>query len=110
MKVYECLPLFSSPLNPPFDQFIDDDHVDEINNLHVNKWAEMRNLSQPPVANEHLSAYMDKFALDKHSLPLSNAKMKSVLGYQLRHPLFTKETIIGMVEQWKEERSYPCLN
>lgn len=100
---------FFNMLETTVMKFIDDDHVDEINDLHVNKWAEMRILSQPPVANEHLTAYMDKYALDKHSIPLSNGRMKTILGYQLRKPLFTKETIIGMVEQWKEERTFPCL-
>jgi hypothetical protein len=91
-------------------QLIDDDHAEEANDLHVNKWAEMVSRSNPPVTNHHLSAYMDKYALDKHNLSLSNAKLKKLTGYKLRHPDFTKEAISDMVQKWKDENSWPKVD
>jgi len=91
-------------------KFVEDDHVEEVNDLHVTKWAEMMANSNPPTTNQHLSAYMGKYALDKHNVSLSNAKLKNVIGYQLRHPAFTKEAIVDIVEKWKQERSWPQLS
>lgn len=70
----------------------------------------MASLSKPPLANQHLSAYMDKYALEKHYVPLSNAKLKNVVGYKLRRPAFTKEAIAEIVEKWKAEKSFPQVD
>ncbi|KAF9452842.1 NAD(P)-binding protein [Macrolepiota fuliginosa MF-IS2] len=91
-------------------KFVEDDHVEEVNDLHVTKWAEMTAKSNPPTTNQHLSAYMDKYALDKHNVSLSNAKLKNILGYNLRRPTFSREAIADIVEKWKEEKSWPQLN
>ncbi|KAJ3572809.1 hypothetical protein NP233_g2838 [Leucocoprinus birnbaumii] len=88
---------------------VDDDHADEANDLHVTKWAEMVVRSNPPVTNQHLSAYMDKYALDKHHLALSNANLKKLTGYKLRYPEFTKEAVADIVQKWKDEHSWPVL-
>jgi hypothetical protein len=66
--------------------------------------------SDPPVTNHHLSAYMDKYALDKHQVSLSNANLKKLTGYELRHPNFTKDAISEIVQKWKDEHSWPQLN
>lgn len=66
--------------------------------------------SNPPVTNHHLSAYMDKYALDKHHVSLSNTNLKRLTGYKLRHPEFTKEVISEIVQRWKDEHSWPKLD
>lgn len=66
--------------------------------------------SNPPTTNQHLSAYMGKYALEKHNVSLSNTKLKNVLGYQLRHPTFSKEAIVDIVDKWKQEKSWPQLS
>ncbi|KAJ7043259.1 hypothetical protein C8F04DRAFT_1207716 [Mycena alexandri] len=85
------------------------DAVEEINEHHVGGWTEMISTSSPPIPNTPLSAYMDKWALEKHVLALSNRKLVEVVGYRLKRPIFGKETIGEVVERWKEEGSWPMV-
>ncbi|KAG6833470.1 hypothetical protein H0H87_006042 [Tephrocybe sp. NHM501043] len=85
------------------------DHVEDINEHHVGGWTEMLTMSKPPIPNTPLSAYMDSFALSKHVVAFSNAKIKEIVGYKLKHPSFNHETIKEVVDKWKEEGSWPVL-
>lgn len=86
-----------------------DDLVEEINEHHVGTWTEMLQHSNPPITHTPLTAYMDKFALSKHKLAYNNGKIKSVVGYQLKRPLFDHEALREVVEKWKEEGTWPRL-
>ncbi|KAG8217295.1 hypothetical protein J3R82DRAFT_5390 [Butyriboletus roseoflavus] len=86
-----------------------DDLVEEINEHHVGTWTEMLQHSDTPITQTPLNAYMDKFALSKHKLAYNNGKIKSVIGYQLKRPLFNHETLREVVEKWKEEGTWPRL-
>ncbi|KAI0048212.1 NAD-P-binding protein [Auriscalpium vulgare] len=87
-----------------------EDVVEDINEAHVNTWAEMITKANPPIPNTQLSAYMDTFTLSKHVVALSNAKFKRVVGYELQHPKFTPELLRDIVNKWKEEGSWPTLD
>jgi len=86
-----------------------DDVVEEINEHHVGGWTEMIQASNPPIPNTPLSAYMDKWDLDKHTVAFSNNKIKQVVGYKLKRPEFTQEVLKEIVDKWKEEHSWPNL-
>lgn len=73
----------------------------------MTKWAEMLGKSSPPVNNQHLSAYMDKYTLDRHNLALSNGKLKKLTGYRLQYSVFSKECVSEVVQKWKDERTWP---
>ncbi|KAA1474851.1 NAD-P-binding protein [Dentipellis sp. KUC8613] len=87
-----------------------EDVVEEINEAHVGAWAEMITKSKPPVPNTHLSAYMDTFALQKHSMAFSNGKIKRILGFKLKRPYMTQEVLREIVDKWKDEGSWPTLD
>lgn len=53
---------------------------------------------------------MDSFALAKHVLAYNNTKIKEVVGYKLKKPLFNHETIKEVIDKWKEEGSWPNLD
>jgi len=63
--------------------------------------------SNPPVIHEQLSAYMDKFSFDKHTVALSNAKLKKLTGYQFSYPIFNQGRVSEVVQKWKAERTWP---
>ncbi|TFY83175.1 hypothetical protein EWM64_g839 [Hericium alpestre] len=86
-----------------------EDLVEEINEAHVSAWAEMLTTSTPPVVKTHLSAYMDTFALQKHSMGFSNDKAKKILGYELKKPYMTRDVLREIVDKWKAEGSWPIL-
>lgn len=66
--------------------------------------------SKPPIPNTPLSAYMDKYTLDKHIVAFNNGKIKEVVGYNLKKPHFDHETLKETVGKWKEEGSWPNLD
>ncbi|KIJ60624.1 hypothetical protein HYDPIDRAFT_116923 [Hydnomerulius pinastri MD-312] len=87
-----------------------EDLVEEINEHHVGTWTEMLQSSKPPIVHTPLNAYMDKYALTRHKLAYNNGKIKNVVGYQLKRPLFDHETLKEVVEKWKAEGSWPQLD
>ncbi|TFK42765.1 hypothetical protein BDQ12DRAFT_696217 [Crucibulum laeve] len=89
-------------------KFMDD--LEDINEQHVGGWTEMLQASNPPCPNTPLSAYMDKYALDKHVVALNNTKIKEVIGYKLKKPQLNHETIKEVVDKWKAEGSWPHLD
>lgn len=86
-----------------------DDSVEDINEHHVGGWTEMIQSSNPPISNTPLSAYMDRYALDKHIVAFNNTKIKEVVGYKLKKPYFNHEAIKDIVDKWKAEGSWPNL-
>ncbi|KAF7359382.1 NAD dependent epimerase dehydratase family protein [Mycena sanguinolenta] len=86
------------------------DTVEEINEHHVGGWTEMITTSNPPIPNTPLSAYMDKYALEKHVVAFNNAKLLEVTGYKLKRPNLNKDTVKEVVDKWKEEGSWPILD
>ncbi|KAF9456139.1 hypothetical protein BDZ94DRAFT_1276439 [Collybia nuda] len=87
-----------------------DDSVEDINEAHVSGWVDMIQTSHPPIPNTPLSAYMDKYALDKHTVAFNSNKIKEVVGYHLKKPHFNHETVKEMVDKWKDEGSWPNLD
>jgi hypothetical protein len=83
--------------------------VEEINEHHVGAWTEMITNSKPPVPNTPLTAYLDKYGLEKHNVAFSNKKLKDVVGYKLKKKYFDHDAIRDMVEKWKAEGSWPVL-
>ncbi|KAF8894411.1 NAD-P-binding protein [Infundibulicybe gibba] len=86
------------------------DQVDDINEHHVGGWTQMIQTSNPPIPNTPLSAYMDKYTLDKHVISFSNKKFKDIVGYQLTRPQINHDMVAEMVEKWKSEGSWPILD
>ncbi|KAF9072970.1 hypothetical protein BDP27DRAFT_1381965 [Rhodocollybia butyracea] len=86
-----------------------DDAVEDINEHHVGGWTQMIQNSNPPIPKTPLSAYMDKYALEKHVVAFNNTKIKEVIGYQLKRPHFNHDSIKEIVDKWKEEGSWPIL-
>ncbi|KAJ7929286.1 hypothetical protein B0H13DRAFT_2310747 [Mycena leptocephala] len=86
------------------------DTVEEINEHHVGGWTEMITTSNPPIPNTPLSAYMDKYALDKHMVAFNNNKLLEVTGYKLKRPNLNHDTVKEVVDKWKEEGTWPMLD
>lgn len=63
--------------------------------------------SDPPVTRTPVTAYMDESVLQKLSIALDATKLKEIVGFQLKHPQFTKEELNDVVERWKAEGSWP---
>jgi hypothetical protein len=87
-----------------------EDVVEEINEAHVSAWSEMITKSNPPCPNTSLSAYMDVFALQKHTVAFTNGKIKRVVGYQLKRPHMTEDVLREIIDKWKAENSWPVLD
>lgn len=65
--------------------------------------------SNPPVKNVHYTAYMDAYALKKHIVAFNATKLKEVVGYKLRRPNITQETLNEVIEKLKAEGSWPVI-
>ncbi|OCH87408.1 hypothetical protein OBBRIDRAFT_796233 [Obba rivulosa] len=100
---------FHSFLTNTMAKFKLEDVVEEINEQHVSTWTQMLGASNPPVTQMHLSqrAYMDPYALRKHSVAFPADKIKALVGYALARPTFGRETIAEMVDKFKQEGSWP---
>ncbi|KAF6764986.1 hypothetical protein DFP72DRAFT_869721 [Ephemerocybe angulata] len=90
-------------------KWIDHD-IEEINEQHVSGWTEMLMKANPPISKTPLTAYMDKYTLEKHVIAFPNNKIKQVIGYQLKHPEFNHAAVKDIVDKWKEEGSWPVIN
>lgn len=87
-----------------------DDIVEEINEHHVGTWTEMLQMSNVPITQTPLSAYMDQWALSRRKLAYNNSKIKNVIGYKLNRPQFTHDELREVVDKWKAEGSWPALD
>lgn len=93
-----------------FAQFRLEDVVEEINEAHVSAWTEMLMKNKPPIMNPVVTAYMDVYTLQKHTVAMSNEKIKRIVGYKLKHPLMTQEVLREIVDRWKDEGSWPNVS
>lgn len=84
--------------------------MEDINEEHVGTWTTMITSSTPPLPNTPLSAYMDLYLLEKHTIGFSNKKITEVLGYKLQVPELNSEVILDMVQKWKDEGSWPVFS
>ena len=84
-----------------------EDMIEEINEVHVTTWTEMITTSNPPIPNTQFSSYMDLSALKKHVVAFNAKKLKEVVGYSLRRPNITHETLKEIIEKLKAEGSWP---
>ncbi|OAX40511.1 hypothetical protein K503DRAFT_864570 [Rhizopogon vinicolor AM-OR11-026] len=87
-----------------------DDIVEDINEHHVGTWTEMLQMSNPPIVQTPLNAYMDQWALARRKLAYNNSKIKNVIGYKLNRPQFTHDELREVVDKWKAEGSWPALD
>ncbi|EAU88398.2 hypothetical protein CC1G_05164 [Coprinopsis cinerea okayama7 len=85
------------------------DAVDDINEEHVGGWTKMLTENNPPIVHTPLTAYMDKYALEKHTLGFTNGKLKDTLGYSLKRPEFSHDAIKEIVDKWKAEGVWPTV-
>lgn len=66
--------------------------------------------ANPPVPNTHINAYMEEHELKRVTLSYNADKIKNIVGYKLKRPVFTQENIKEIVEKWKEEGSWPNID
>ncbi|KAF8201582.1 hypothetical protein BJ912DRAFT_1116493 [Pholiota molesta] len=83
------------------------DDLEDINEHHVEGWTEMLLKSDPPITNTPISAYMDKYTLEKHVIGFDNSKIKEIVGYKLLRPEFNHENIKEVVDKWKDQKLWP---
>lgn len=83
--------------------------IEDINEEHVGAWTTMITTCNPPIPNTPLSAYMDEASLQKRIVAFNNAKIKNVIGYQLKHPAFDQASLKEVVDKWKAEGSWPNI-
>ncbi|KAF9470242.1 NAD(P)-binding protein [Pholiota conissans] len=83
------------------------DDLEDINEHHVEGWTEMLVKSDPPITNTPISAYMDKYTLEKHVVGFDNSKIKELVGYKLLRPEFNHENIKEIVDKWKDQKLWP---
>jgi hypothetical protein len=86
------------------------DDIEDINEHHVGAWTEMLEKSKPPIHHTPLTAYMDKFLLEKKIVSLDKSKIKEIAGYKLLKPELNHENIKEVVSKWKEEGIWPNLD
>lgn len=86
-----------------------EDSVEEINESHVSNWTEMLEKSNPPVTKVVYNAYMDLDHLKKHVIAFNAQKVKEVVGYKLRRPHITQETLQEVIDKLKAEGTWPNL-
>jgi len=85
------------------------DDIEDINEHHVGAWTEMLEKSKPPIQYTPLTAYMDKYILEKRVVSLDNSKIKQIIGYKLLKPELNHENIKEVVDKWKEEGIWPNI-
>ncbi|KZV67980.1 NAD-P-binding protein [Peniophora sp. CONT] len=86
-----------------------EDVVEEINEVHVSAWAEMLMKNDPPITSSPVTAYMDVWTLQKHTVAFSNEKLKRIVGYKLKRPQMTQDVLREIVDKWKAEGSWPTI-
>ena len=56
-------------------------------------WLKLVNTSDPPLTHTPFTAYMEPHLFGKYAISYSAAKIKKLLGYQLKRPKLTQEAI-----------------
>lgn len=77
------------------------DFVENANEHHMEAWTEVITTCNPPVPNTPLSPYLDASMFNKQGTAYSNAKIKKVLDYKLRHPKFTVAEVEEIIDSFK---------
>jgi hypothetical protein len=83
------------------------DFVESANEHHMEAWANIITTSSPPLHNTPLSPYLDASMFNKQGTAYSNAKIKRILDYQLRHPKFTTIQVAEIINGFKTEGIWP---
>jgi nucleoside-diphosphate-sugar epimerase len=78
--------------------------IEEINDKHVVPWAEICQRDQ--IFNTPLTPYLEEELLLHKHLSVDNTKLKE-LGYQLRHPVVTRELLEAIVDDFIECNQFP---
>lgn len=52
---------------------------------------------------------MDESTLQKRSIALNSNKIRKLVGYELKYPKFSQETLTEVVDKWKAEGSWPNI-
>lgn len=79
--------------------------VKEINEEHMEPWAQLckaQNLDNTP-----LTPYIDAEALQNKHINMSNGKLTQSLGYQLRYPALTRESIQDVIDDYVIQKFLP---
>ena len=81
----------------------------QANAEHGETWLHIVNAANPPLARGYtpLTAYLDPHLFGKRSISFSSSKLKKIIGYELRRPLLTKETVTEVFESYKAEGIWP---
>ncbi|KZT03520.1 uncharacterized protein LAESUDRAFT_729108 [Laetiporus sulphureus 93-53] len=86
-----------------------EDVVEDINEEHVSTWTKMITESNPPVPNTHFTAYTDVYNLRRHVVAFNNAKLKRIVGYEIKRPQFDEKAVLELVDKLKAEGSWPNI-
>lgn len=78
--------------------------VKEINEEHLEAWAK---LCQKGTLNTPLTPYIDADALENKNINMSNEKLCQLFGYQLIHPILTRELIQEVVDDYVIQKFLP---
>lgn len=78
--------------------------VKEINEEHLETWA---HLCQKGSLNTPLTPYIDADALENKQINMSNEKLCQLFGYQLKHPVLTRELIQEVVDDYVIQKFLP---
>lgn len=84
-----------------------EDHVEDINEEHVSTWTTMITESKPPCPQTHYTAYMTVYNLKRIVVAFNADKLKRVVGYQLKVPQLTPDTVRDVIDKLKAEGSWP---
>jgi hypothetical protein len=79
----------------------------DVNNSHAEAWSDLIENSDPPVPNTPLIPYIELHKFERRSVALSNTKIKRILGIVLQHPAFDDREVLGVVDSFIEEGTWP---
>jgi len=83
------------------------DVAENANELHMETWMRLMENSNPPLRNTPLTAFMDTHLFGKYAISFSAAKIKRVMGYQLKRPKLTQETVNEVLDGFKAAGIWP---
>ncbi|XP_055905826.1 uncharacterized protein LOC129941265 [Eupeodes corollae] len=80
------------------------DTISEINDKHMGPWAEL--CQKDGISNTPLTPYMDEEQLYHKHMHLDNKKLKD-LGYQLKMPKITRDSVKEIVDDYVKQNLFP---
>ncbi|BEI87009.1 hypothetical protein CcaverHIS002_0703550 [Cutaneotrichosporon cavernicola] len=84
--------------------------VEDVNEKHVDAWANMLSASSPPIASTPISPFLDAHSFRKTPIHLDGSRAKRVLGFKPTKPRVDVNELRKISQGFQKDKIWPALS